>query len=250
MANETGRIGWSNNIITGLEENPLMENVFGKFNKAFLVGVIGEEFKLNHVVKDEKFYRTKIKVERFSGTEDIIPVIVPERLIEQVVLENTIGKWVAVFGQFRSYDKEDENGNIHLELFLFTKSIKISESKQEIKKYLKELLLNDDNYVNNLIFIDGYLCKKPNLRDTPLGRQIADLFIAVNRSCGKTDYIPCIAWEKVALQATEIDVGSHVKIYGRIQSRYYYKKFPQNPNGGEWKITYELSVIRIKPMKY
>lgn len=248
MANETGRIGWSNNIITGLEENPLMENVFGKFNKAFLVGVIGEEFKLNHVVKDEKFYRTKIKVERFSGTEDIIPVIVPEKLIEQVVFEKTIGKWVAILGQLRSYNREDEKGSIHLDLFLFTKRIKISETKQEIKEYLKELS-SGNNYVNNLTFIDGYICKKPNLRETPLEKQIADLFIAVNRSCRKSDYIPCIAWEKVALKSTKFDVGSHVKIYGRIQSRYYYKKFPQNPNVGEWKITYELSVIRIKPVK-
>lgn len=248
MANETGRIGWSNNIMTGLEENPLMENVFGKFNKAFLVGVIGEEFKLNYIVKDEKFYRTLVKVERFSGTEDIIPVIVPEKIIEQVVFEKKIGKWVAILGQFRSYDRKDENGSIHLDLFLFAKSIKLAETEQEIKEYLKELS-SSDNYVNNLIFIDGYLCKKINLRETPLGRQIADLFIAVNRSCGKSDYIPCIAWEEVALQSTKLDVGSHVKIYGRIQSRYYYKKLPQNPNGGEWKITYELSIIRIKPIK-
>ncbi len=248
MANETGRIGWSNNIITGLEENPLMENVFGKFNKAFLVGVIGEEFKLNYIVKDEKFYRTLVKVERFSGTEDIIPVIVPEKIIEQEMGDEVIGKWAAFCGQFRSYNKTDENGKTHLELFLFTKRVDICKSEDGVKKSLIKLL-NGDNFVNNLVFIDGYLCKKRELRTTPSGIKICDLIIAVNRSCGKTDYIPCITWEKVAEWTQNLEVGSHVKAYGRIQKRDYYKKSSENPKRGKWKIAYELSVIRIKKLK-
>ena len=248
MANENGRIGWSNNVITGLEENLLMKNVFVESNKAFLIGVIGEEFKLNHVVKDEKFYRTLVKVERFSGTEDIIPVIVPGIIIKQGMCNEAIGKWAAFCGQFRSYNKTDEYGKTHLELFLFAKRVDIRESKDGVKKSLIKLL-NGDNFVNNLVFIDGYLCKKRELRTTPSGTKICDLIIAVNRSCGKTDYIPCIAWEKVAEWTQNLEVGSHVKIYGRIQKRDYYKKSSENPKRGKWKIAYELSVIRIKKLK-
>mgnify|MGYP004517376781 CR=1 FL=1 len=247
MANENGRIGWNKNVITGLEKNPLMEGVFGEFNKAFLIGVITEKIELSHVVKEEKFYRTKVKVKRFSGKRDIVPIIIPEEIVQRELSGNIVGKWVTILGQYRSYNRTDKDESIHLELFLFAKMMKISKSKEEINEYIKELLRDDRKIcVNNLLYIDGYICKKPNFRYTPSGIKICDLIIAVNRICGKSDYIPFIAWEEVADWAEELKVGSHVKLYGRLQSREYYKTISKNPKCGEWKITYEVSIIRVQ----
>ncbi len=249
MANETGRIGWSNNVITGLEANPLMENVFGEFNKAILIGTIGE-LKLSHVYSGEKFYRTKVNVKRLSGRQDIIPIIVPEKIIKQEMLYKIAGKWVVVFGQYRSHNKADEKGSSHLELFLFAKNIEIYEDKKKAIEYVKELLRDCDyagTITNNLVFFDGYLCKQPQFRKTPLETKISDFILAVNRSCGKSDYIPCIAWDEVAMWIKKLKVGTNLRLYGRMQSREYYKKTPDNKKG-EWKIAYEISVIRVKQL--
>ena len=246
MTNETGRIGWSNNVITGLEENPLMENVFGEFNKAFLIGVITEKIELSYKIKEEKFYRTKVKVKRLSEKQDIVPMIIPEKIIKKT--DEIAGKWIVALGQFRSHNKMDENGKSHLELFMFAKEIMFYEDKNKAKKYASELVKEECYITNNLVLFDGYLCQEPQIRDTPLGTKISDFILAVNRSCGKSDYIPCIAWDDVARWIEKRKVGTHLKLYGRIQSREYYKKSPDTKKG-EWKIAYEISVIRVKQLK-
>ena len=100
-----------------------------------------------------------------------------------------------------------------------------------------------DGEKSNQIFLDGYICKEPIYRKTPLGREIADLLIAVNRSYGKSDYIPCICWGRNARFASGFDVGGHVQIYGRIQSREYLKKVSENET--QKRIAYEVSVSKI-----
>ena len=78
---------------------------------------------------------------------------------------------------------------------------------------------------SNQIFLDGYICKETDLPEkTPLGREIADLLIAVNRSYGKSDYIPCICWGRNARFASGFEVGGHVQVWGRIQSREWRQK--------------------------
>ena len=56
----------------------------------------------------------------------------------------------------------------------------------------------------NRIILQGYLCKEPIYRETPLGREITDLLLAVNRPYGKSDYIPCICWGRNARYASKL----------------------------------------------
>lgn len=100
----------------------------------------------------------------------------------------------------------------------------------------------DANIDKNCITINGYVCKEPNYRKTPLGREITDMLIAVNRDYGKSDYIPCIAWGRNARFAGGFKIGTRVKLIGRIQSREYDKKISDTEF--EKKVAYEVSVSK------
>ena len=104
----------------------------------------------------------------------------------------------------------------------------------------------DDSMITNQIFLDGYICKTPVYRKTPLGREIADLLLAVNRPYGKSDYIPCICWGRNARYASAFEVGGHVLIWGRIQSRDYMKKVSETES--EKRTAYEISVSKLEYM--
>ena len=173
----------------------------------------------------------EVAVNRLSNYADYIPVMVSERLID--VTENYEGQYISVVGQFRSYNRHEEKKN-RLVLSVFAREIEFTgEPGEDVK--------------SNQIFLDGYICKEPIYRKTPLGREIADLLIAVNRSYGKSDYIPSICWGRNARYAAGFAVGEHVQIWGRIQSREYVKKL--NEFETEKRIAYEVSVSKIDCME-
>ena len=237
MSDETRVARRENNVITRREENSPTEKLFSEFNKVFVSGRIEAEFDFSHEVLWEKFYRTRVRVERLSGTEDLVPIVVSDLLIGRERMKTSLeGKWVEVAGQFRSYNKLGEDGRRHLDLFLFVTAINIYDDEDELEEVTNA----------NLIYLDGYLCKPPVFRKTPLGRQITDLLIAVNRPYGKSDYIPCIAWGRVAQWASEFEVGNRVKLYGRVQSREYFKRFSKDTEAGEYRDAYEISVMRMQ----
>lgn len=216
------------------------EKLFSEFNKVFVRGRIVTEPIYSHKVLWEEFYRTIVRVERLSGTEDSVPIIVSDLLIGGEMMKASLeGKWVEVAGQFRSYNKLGEDGRRHLDLFLFVMEINIYEDEAELEEATNA----------NLIYLDGYLCKPPIFRKTPLGRQITDLLIAVNRPYGKSDYIPCIAWGRVAQWANGLEVGNRVKLYGRVQSREYLKKSSPDSDVGEYRNAYEISVMRMQKVE-
>lgn len=196
-------------------------------NQVSIVGEIISDFRFSHEVYGEGFYIVEVAVNRLSSFADYIPLMVSERLID--VSENYIGQKVFVTGQFRSYNKHEESKN-RLVLSVFVREIEFVEDEE-------------DEVKSNQIFLDGYICKEPIYRKTPLGREIADLLIAVNRSYGKSDYIPCICWGRNARFASGFEVGSHVHIWGRIQSREYVKKI--NEDEVEKRTAYEVSVSKI-----
>ena len=169
-----------------------------------------------------------IEVERLSDTSDIIPVMISERLIN--VNEDYEGKNIVIAGQFRSYNKHEEKKN-RLILSVFAREI---EFVDEIEK----------EHSTNQIYMDGYICKEPVYRKTPLGREIADILIAVNRPYGKSDYIPCICWGRNARYASNLFVGSRCRVWGRIQSREYFKKI--NDEQSVRKVAYEVSVNKLE----
>ena len=196
-------------------------------NQVSIVGEIISDFQYSHEVYGEGFYMVEVAVSRLSNFSDYIPLMISERLID--TSQSYIGQKVYVTGQFRSYNRHEELKN-RLVLSVFVREIEFIEEETEEMK-------------SNQILLDGYICKDPIYRKTPLGREIADLLVAVNRSYGKSDYIPCICWGRNARFAARFEVGVHVQIWGRIQSREYVKRL--NEDEVEKRTAYEVSVSKI-----
>lgn len=198
-----------------------------KNNQAVIAGEIISDFEFNHEVFGEGFYFVKLKVSRLSHSSDIIPLLVSERLID--VKQSHIGQFLEARGQLRSHNKQESDKN-RVVLFLFAKEIEMIDSAE--------------NRNPNEIFLDGYICKEPVYRTTPLGREIADVLLAVNRAYGKSDYIPCICWGRNARYAGNLTVGSRIQLRGRIQSREYQKRIGEGKVVD--KIAYEVSASQME----
>lgn len=192
------------------------------------MGEIVSCFVFSHEIFGEGFYMVDVRVPRLSDSSDIIPLMVSERLID--VEEDYSGQNIMVQGQFRSYNRHEERRN-RLVLSVFAREIEFVDETPESAQ-------------TNQIFLDGYICKEPIYRKTPLGREIADLLIAVNRPYGKSDYIPCICWGRNARFASSFTVGTRCEIWGRIQSREYIKKLSEED--AEKRVAYEVSVSKLE----
>ena len=197
-------------------------------NQVSIMGKVASGFTFSHQVYGEGFYLVDVLVKRLSDSEDRIPLMVSERLVD--VTQDYEGEYIMVQGQFRSYNRQEEKKN-RLVLSVFVRELTFVEEA-------------DDSIKTNQIFLDGYICKPPVYRKTPLGREIADLLLAVNRPYGKSDYIPCICWGRNARYASAFEVGGHVLIWGRIQSREYIKKLGENET--EKRVAYEVSVSKLE----
>lgn len=197
-------------------------------NQVSIIGEIVSDFQYSHEVYGEGFYMIEVSVRRLSDFVDYIPVMVSERIID--VEADYIGQLVYISGQFRSFNRHEERKN-RLVLSVFARELEILDP-------------DCDEDAGNQIFLDGYICKEAIYRKTPLGREIADLLVAVNRSYGKSDYIPCICWGRNARFAAGFEVGTHVQIWGRIQSRDYVKKLSETQV--EQRTAYEVSVSKIE----
>ena len=211
-----------------------MDTVYSENNHIILVGKVTSDKRFSHEIYGEKFYIFDLSVPRLSGTSDIIPITVSERLM--VGGDLPVGTKITVEGQFRSYNSYGEGKN-KLVLTVFAKNIEMledQESEIEAKK----------DFVSNEVTLIGYICKKPIYRQTPFGREIADLLLAVNRAYNKSDYIPTIAWGRNARFCQNIEVGAQVKIVGRVQSRQYEKK--HEDGSVETKTAYEVSVCSLE----
>ncbi len=201
-------------------------------NHLVLMGKVTSEKRFSHEIYGESFYIFDMEVPRLSSTQDIIPVTVSERLIPEGTLE--IGKKVLIKGQFRSYNSYENEKN-KLILTVFAKDIFFEDE-------MESQMNTEDNKepVSNEVILTGYICKKPIYRQTPFGREIADLLLAVNRAYNKSDYIPAIAWGRTARFCQNIEVGTEVRVTGRVQSRTYEKKFEDGTQ--ETRVAYEVSI--------
>ena len=191
-------------------------------NKVFLNGVVVEKPVFSHETYGEGFYEVKLSVPRLSEHTDVLPVTVSEKFLKDF----SLGKEVAVKGQFRSFNK-----------------LMGDKSKLVLNVFAREIIEKNSSMNPNIIEITGYLCKPPIFRTTPFNREICDILVAVNRAYNKSDYLPCIAWGRNARYIKDAPVGKKLEIVGRIQSREYQKKL----DSGEivTKTAYEISVGRI-----
>ena len=200
-------------------------------NQVTVMGEIVSGFSYSHEIFGEGFYMMDVRCKRLSESYDIIPVMVSERLMD--VSADYTGELICVTGQFRSYNRHEERKN-RLVLSVFAREIEFVDETPESSK-------------TNQIYLDGYICKEPIYRKTPLGREIADLLLAVNRPYGKSDYIPCICWGRNARFASNFTVGARCEIWGRIQSREYMKRISEED--AEKRIAYEVSVSKLELME-
>lgn len=204
-----------------------------KNNQVTLSGEIVSNFEFSHEVFGEGFYTAMLESERQSGKKDIIPIMVSDRLVDAGA--DWIGEFMKVSGQFRSYNKHEEKRN-RLVLYVFATGF---------GTHIEEF---DGDFENeNHISLDGYICKQPIYRKTPLGREIADILLAVNRPYGKSDYIPCIAWGRNAVYASGLEVGARLQIEARIQSREYQKRISDDEC--ETRTAYEVSISKIETVE-
>jgi hypothetical protein len=202
-------------------------------NIVALTGKVVGEPEFSHEVFGEGFYIINLEVPRLSQAYDILPVTVSERIMERGAF--LIGNTINVTGQVRSYNNyiESEKRN-KLIITVFAKEYDVFNEEPVFCRVQG----------GNEVFLNGFICKPPNYRTTPFGREIADLLVAVNRSYNKSDYIPCIAWGRNARFASQLEVGDHIRLWGRMQSRGYQKKFD---NGIiEERTAYEVSTSKIE----
>ena len=207
-----------------------MDTVYSENNHIIMVGKVTSDKRFSHEIYGEKFYIFDLSVPRLSGNSDIIPITISERLM--VNGELPIGTKITVEGQFRSYNSYGEGKN-KLVLTVFAKNVTLLEDQESEVEARKD-------FISNEVTLIGYICKKPVYRQTPFGREIADILLAVNRAYNKSDYIPSIAWGRNARFCQNIEVGTQVKIIGRVQSRQYEKKHEDGTV--ENKVAYEVSV--------
>lgn len=191
------------------------------FNRVRLCGRISSDPALSHINHGETFYRFVLSVQRLSGQCDDLPVIVPRQLLRACPLGR--GDAAAVTGQLRSFNNRSGQG------------------RRLIISVFAQTLERGSGVPCNRIQLGGSLCKPPNYRRTPLGREICDLILAVNRRYGRADYLPCIAWGAVAQQTRSLTVGAPLCLEGRVQSRVYTKNLGTY---AEERTAYEVSIMR------
>ena len=200
-------------------------------NNITVFGLVAEEPVFNHEAFGEKFFKMMVSVNRVSGTVDTLPVLISERIADLKELKT--GACVMITGRIKSYN-EHIGEKSKLILAIFTEIIEIYENEVELP-------------FNNDVVLRGFICKEPNYRVTPLGREITDVLIAVNRAYGKSDYIPCIVWGRTAKFVGHLPVGTHIEMTGRFQSRPYTKKISEDEI--ENRVAYEVSVSKIEAIE-
>ena len=193
-------------------------------NVAELCGVVLSEPKFSHKTYGEIFYTFELGIERRSGYIDEIRIMISERLI----FDHTprLKDFVEIKGQIRTYNELAENHN-KLHIVVFAKEIYFSENF---------------GYNENYIYLEGFLCKPPLKRTSPLGREICDLMLAVNRRYGRADYLPCIAWGALAQSCGQLSVGDPLRLEGRLQSRTYQKLVDGVPQD---RTAFEVSIMQL-----
>ncbi len=205
-----------------------MENTYFENNQATIAGEVCSELSFSHMIYGERFFLFKLRIPRLSENFDIVNVTISERFFPE--FEPKTGEFLYIEGQFRSYNNFTDTGN-RLILTVFAKKVLRLDSLDEIEN-------------PNQIYLSGYICKPPVYRTTPFQREIADILLAVNRFYNKSDYIPCIAWGRNAKFAEGLAVGTHLKLWGRIQSRDYQKRI--DDENYIIKTAYEISISKME----
>ena len=194
-------------------------------NRVILCGTPLSSPVFSHASRLEPFYTFPLEVARLSGTVDTINVLLREELLPE--LKPSRAGLIRIAGEVRSFNNHSGEG-----------------SKLVISVFARELSPPETPVWVNEVELTGTLCKSPNRRTTPMGREICDLMLAVNRPYHRTDYLPCILWGRTAQEISQLPVGARIALSGRLQSRDYIKVLPE---GNERRTAYEVSVTTAEP---
>ena len=193
-------------------------------NTVELCGALAAAPRFSHLSRGERFFIFPVETRRLSGAVDTINVVAREALLAALRIEEA--ERLCVQGELRSFNNRREEGP-KLVITVFARALSLAGGGEDV----------------NAITLRGALCKQPVLRVTPMGRDICDLMLAVNRRCGRSDYLPCICWGARARAAALFDVGDGVELTGRVQSRQYIKLIDGEPVE---KTAYEVSASEIR----
>lgn len=194
-------------------------------NQITLCGTLAAAPVLSHENHGKDFYRFPLEVARLSGALDTLQIIASEQVMEQC--DPFCGERLLIAGQVRSFNRRTPNGR-KLIITVYAESIATCSADP-----------------TNEVYLQGVICKEPIFRRTPLGREICDVMLAVNRHYRRTDYLPCILWGRTAEEISTLPVGTPLSITGRLQSRTYIKQLPE---GQEERIAYEVSALHAAPV--
>ncbi len=189
-------------------------------NSITLRGTLQSLPQFSHENHSRQFYRFLLEVPRLSGAIDILPVIAEKELLDGI--DPTAGEMITVCGQIRSHNHRTD-GVRHLLIFVFASSVEV-----------------EDGEPINEVTLEGPLCREPNFRRTPLGREICDVMLAVPRAFRRADYLPCILWGRTAQEVSACHTRDRIRINGRMQSRVYTKL---TEDGAEDRTAYEISAL-------
>lgn len=192
-----------------------------KENRVVLRGRVAGEATLSHRVHSIDFYRFPLSVPRLSGREDLLNILSPLAPGETLP---PAGTFVEVAGEIRSFNNRSGVGS-RLVITVLARCVAESEEAP-----------------CNQVFLRGALCKPPSLRRTPLGRDICDLLLAVNRRYRRADYLPCIAWGALAHQCSQLETGDSLWLDGRLQSRTYLKTIGEVT---QERTAFEISITSV-----
>ncbi|MDR0916308.1 MAG: single-stranded DNA-binding protein [Oscillospiraceae bacterium] len=209
-----------------MAENWNTDNGSVVVNSVMLIGKPAEEAKFSHSSGTERYMSFPLEIERLSGALDRINIIARDIEIDSLGVPLTESR-VFLDGEVRSFNNRSTENAARLVITVLAKELRLAA---------------DDEGDRNDVRLTGVICKTPTLRQTPMGRQICDIMLAVNRRFGRSNYLPCIAWGKVAAEIAIRAVGDTVSLVGRIQSRKYIKYTEQ---GSEERVAFEVSVVSL-----
>ena len=192
-------------------------------NFVSLCGTVCGRPNFSHTAGGRRYFSFPLTVSRLSGAEDRIIISCRDDLLEGAFPDD--GDALHILGELRSYNNKSGIGN-RLQISVFAFELEFCDDEPE-----------------NTVYLSGTICKPPKLRQTPLGREICDLLIAVNRPLGRSDYLPCICWGQSAQEAAGFAVGQSIELDGRIQSRDYIKLI----EGEQYRKTaFEVSAVSVR----
>ena len=196
-------------------------------NEAFLRGRAAAAPRPSHSNHGVEYLTFPLEVERLSGAADTLNIVLPGAMAERCPIYP--GRHYQVEGEVRSYNNRSGVGR-RLVITLLARSVSPAPGRP----------------CDNRLELAGTICKPPTFRRTPLGREICDLLLAVNRRYGRADYLPCIAWGSLARSCGTLEVGDALGLVGRLQSRVYHKVVA--PDREEARTAYEVSIMGLNPV--